>query len=123
MNHYCPKGPKCVFRKQGKCKFVGSEFERCVLLSQALMSSSENMHDRQDDRYRDNSSNGTPSIAPGSPIIQPLSETPLSPLASPFAAPNSFRIPTYEGVDARPFSPPSFSQNFLGFQDYAPGTY
>ncbi|KAH9849783.1 hypothetical protein C2E23DRAFT_736548 [Lenzites betulinus] len=24
MNHYCPKGPKCLFRKQGKCKFVGS---------------------------------------------------------------------------------------------------
>ncbi|KAI0639377.1 hypothetical protein C8Q77DRAFT_1044898 [Trametes polyzona] len=24
MNHFCPKGPKCVFRKQGKCKFVGS---------------------------------------------------------------------------------------------------
>ncbi|PIL31987.1 hypothetical protein GSI_06691 [Ganoderma sinense ZZ0214-1] len=106
MNHYCPKGPKCMFRKQGKCKFVG-----------------KNMHDRPEDRYRDNSSTGTPSIAPGSPVSQPLFETPLSPLASPFAAPNSFRIPTYEGVDARPFSPPSFSQNFLGFQDYAPGTY
>ncbi|KAI0662803.1 hypothetical protein C8Q70DRAFT_908776 [Cubamyces menziesii] len=24
MNHFCPKGPKCVFRKQGKCKFIGS---------------------------------------------------------------------------------------------------
>ncbi|KAI0778162.1 hypothetical protein BD413DRAFT_684062 [Trametes elegans] len=25
MNHYCPKGPKCVFRKQGKCKFIGMQ--------------------------------------------------------------------------------------------------
>ncbi|RPD82575.1 hypothetical protein L226DRAFT_549286 [Lentinus tigrinus ALCF2SS1-7] len=25
MNHYCPKGPKCVFRKQGKCKFIGTQ--------------------------------------------------------------------------------------------------
>ncbi|TBU48361.1 hypothetical protein BD309DRAFT_987411 [Dichomitus squalens] len=25
MNHFCPKGPKCMFRKQGKCKFVGSK--------------------------------------------------------------------------------------------------
>ncbi|KAI0669923.1 hypothetical protein C8Q78DRAFT_976572 [Trametes maxima] len=24
MNHYCPKGPKCVFLKQGKCKFAGT---------------------------------------------------------------------------------------------------
>ncbi|KAI0365226.1 hypothetical protein BV20DRAFT_954754 [Pilatotrama ljubarskyi] len=24
MNHYCPKGPKCMFRKQGKCKFIGT---------------------------------------------------------------------------------------------------
>ncbi|KAI0801289.1 hypothetical protein C8Q74DRAFT_1454658 [Fomes fomentarius] len=24
MNHFCPKGAKCVFRKQGKCKFVGT---------------------------------------------------------------------------------------------------
>ncbi|KAH9944404.1 uncharacterized protein BXZ73DRAFT_40022 [Epithele typhae] len=25
MNHFCPKGLKCVFRKQGKCKFVGKK--------------------------------------------------------------------------------------------------
>ena len=123
MNHYCPKGPKCVFRKQGKCKFVGSKFVCYVLSSKLSDSLAENMHDRQEDRYRDSSSVGTPSVAPGSPISQLLSETPLSPLASPFAAHPSFRIPTYEGVDARPFSPASFSQNFLGFQDYAPGSY
>ena len=32
MNHYCPKGPKCVFRKQGKCKFVGSESPHNIYL-------------------------------------------------------------------------------------------
>ena len=31
MNHYCPKGPKCVFRKQGKCKFVGSMYLNCLV--------------------------------------------------------------------------------------------
>ncbi|TFK89773.1 hypothetical protein K466DRAFT_574615 [Polyporus arcularius HHB13444] len=25
MNHFCPKGPKCSFRKQGKCKFIGRQ--------------------------------------------------------------------------------------------------
>jgi hypothetical protein len=24
--HYCPRGSKCTYRKQGKCKFIGSEF-------------------------------------------------------------------------------------------------
>ena len=28
MGHVCPKGPRCVFAKQGKCKFLASE---CLL--------------------------------------------------------------------------------------------
>ena len=52
-----------------------------------------------------------------------LSEQQLSPLASPFET-TAFRIPTYQGVDARPFSPPGFSHNFLGFQEFTPsGSY
>ncbi|KAI0724530.1 hypothetical protein C8T65DRAFT_691548 [Cerioporus squamosus] len=79
MNHYCPKGPKCVFRKQGKCKFVG-----------------KNMHDRPDERgSRNPSTVGSPSVGPGSPLPYMLSEQQLSPLASPFET-NPFRIPTYE---------------------------
>ncbi len=83
------------------------------------------MHDRSDERgSRNPSTAGSPSVGPGSPLPYMLSEQQLSPLASPFET-NSFRIPTYEGVDARPFSPQGLSaHNFLGFQDFTPlGSY
>ena len=70
------------------------------------------MHDRPEDRVGDSSSIGSPSIGRGSPFAQ--MEQPLSPLAGPFD-PNGPRIPAYEGVGARPFSPQGFQQNFLGF--------
>ncbi|KAJ8495853.1 hypothetical protein ONZ51_g1442 [Trametes cubensis] len=101
MNHFCPKGPKCVFRKQGKCKFIG-----------------KGMHDLPGQRGSVDFSQMSPSIM-GSPLSQALSEQQLSPLASPFPDPNPFRVPMYEGVNARPFSPPGFAPNFLGFQDFA----
>lgn len=83
---------------------------------------SENMHDRPDERgIRDPSIVGSPSVGPASPLpsMPMLFDQQLSPLASPFEN-NPFRIPTYEGVNARPFSPPSISNNFLGFQEFTP---
>ena len=62
----------------------------------------------------------------GSPLSQAMSEQQLSPLTSPFvpdAAPSPFRLPMYEGVYARPFSPPGLAPNFLGFQDLTPQGY
>ena len=82
----------------------------------------ENMHDRPDERgSRDTSVIGSPSVGLASPLppMPMLSDHQLSPLASPFEN-HPFRIPTYEGVDARPFSPPSLSNNFLGFQEFTP---
>ncbi|KAL7285296.1 hypothetical protein ACG7TL_000391 [Trametes sanguinea] len=103
MSHHCPKGPKCAFRKQGKCKFIG-----------------KHMHDvPSSQRSSQDFSAMSPSVM-GSPLSQPLSEHALSPLASPFADPNPFRVPMYEGVHARPFSPPGLAPNFLGFQDFTP---
>lgn len=29
MGHVCPKGPRCTFSKQGKCKFLASECSYC----------------------------------------------------------------------------------------------
>lgn len=115
MNHFCPKGPKCVFRKQGKCKFIGSEsLEDLFYVSSPDPSTClpENMHDRGEDRM-DGMSAGSPSLGIGSPQLSHFGQQ-LSPLASPFDG-NSFTIPTYEGVGARPFSPHPFPQNYLGF--------
>ncbi|KAI9063042.1 hypothetical protein FKP32DRAFT_1686352 [Trametes sanguinea] len=78
MNHFCPKGPKCAFRKQGKCKFIG-----------------KHMHDvPSSQRSSQDFSALSPSIM-GSALSQPLSEHALSPLASPFAEPNPFRVPIH----------------------------
>ena len=76
------------------------------------------MHDLPGQRGSVDFSQMSPSIM-GSPLSQALSEQQLSPLASPFPDPNPFRVPMYEGVNARPFSPPGFAPNFLGFQDFA----
>ncbi|OBZ80082.1 hypothetical protein A0H81_01170 [Grifola frondosa] len=72
MSHVCPKGPKCSFRKQGKCKFVG-----------------KSMHDRQSAPRGDGESNSStssrvsPSGATNSPASQALSDSRLgSPVAN-----------------------------------------
>ncbi|KAI0361652.1 hypothetical protein OH77DRAFT_1508535 [Trametes cingulata] len=102
MNHYCPKGPKCMFRKQGKCKFIGKD-----------------MHNPQNGKDMSSPMSPMSPSMLGSPLSQGFGDHPLSPLASPFPdGPIPFRMPMYEGVDARPFSPPGLAPNFLGFQDY-----
>ncbi len=63
---------------------------------------------------------------PTSPRAPAMSEHQLSPLASPFPDGQlPFRLPMYEGVNARPFSPPGLqlAPNFLGFQEFVPQGY
>ncbi|CAL1695900.1 unnamed protein product [Somion occarium] len=52
MGHACPKGQRCTFLKQGKCKFTGTS-----------------MHDGEVSRSRGPSSSLSPSSARGSPVV------------------------------------------------------
>lgn len=61
---------------------------------------------------------------PTSPRSQVMSEHQLLPLATPFPEGQlPFRLPMYDAVNARPFSPPGLAPNFLGFQEFVPQGY
>jgi hypothetical protein len=44
QGHLCPRGPSCIFLKQGKCRFTGSTSFHHLFSSTPILST-ENMHD------------------------------------------------------------------------------
>lgn len=83
MGHVCPKGARCSFAKQGKCKFVAN-----------------NAHSWQDPRMgHANMSPRTTASSPGASGLH------LSPLASPSAASAFLDVP--EAVGPQAFAPHS----------------
>lgn len=114
MSHFCPKGPKCPFFKQGKCKFIGSK--RCVMSSCLYPAylCPEYMHGAlgnlpPGDNGIFNQGFPTPMHGPpgsssgmASPVSYAMSDHQLSPLASPFAR-NGYVL----DENAPPWSPPN----------------
>lgn len=79
MSHICPKGRKCTFLKQGRCKFTGSEsflLNVCCLLLTCRRHSKEHMHDHEGTATRKGTSS---SVAPSSSDSPAVSEVGLPP--------------------------------------------